>query len=546
MKKKIIIGVVLVITLFLLGLVGYLFSQEMESGDQATSQKQEMESFFGNSSLPEARNLSFTKQELPQKHTFEKSQMSPLVGSALVDIDQNGIDEILVGGAHNQNDVWYEYQNGKMVNITQRLQWQKGEGATYGTAVVDYDQDGDGDVFVARADGVYYYENKSGATFAAGKRIEVFLEEGSVPTGITLGDLNADGNVDMFVSTYLRHDRIEGTTIFNKEAHGTVSRLLLGKGDLIFEDITEGAGLLYRHNTFAGTFSDLDNDGDADLAVAYDTGAARIYRNDGSLRFSLVAGIPWENKYGYPMGIGIGDINNDTLPDVFFSNVGSSLPEFLLRGDLRKDQELLKDWTLYQNQGDMNFTDVTNMLALPEHEFAWGGVLADIDQNGREDLIVSENYVKIPQQRIRPLPGRVFFQDREGNFIPQEKALKIENPHFSLSSLVSDWNQDSVQDIVWVNIDGFSQLYLSSISNERNVDRIKVPYEARFLGSRWEVKWGNGESIHWRYDPSEGIGSSQSSIWSFLSRAEKPVTVTVQFIGGKAADGKEWYQSGDN
>ena len=88
MKKKIIIGAVIVIALLSLGIVGYFFSQKIGGGDRATSQKQEMGSFFNNSSLPEAKDLSFTKQELSERHTFEKSQMSPLVGSALLDVDE--------------------------------------------------------------------------------------------------------------------------------------------------------------------------------------------------------------------------------------------------------------------------------------------------------------------------------------------------------------------------------------------------------------------------------------------------------------------------
>ncbi|MDP2838300.1 MAG: VCBS repeat-containing protein [Candidatus Moranbacteria bacterium] len=541
-KRIIIIGGMVGI----LAVGGYLLVGQQQASQESAIQQAMQEGLFFEDFTTEVKDLTYTKGDLPKEHVFEKGKMSPLIGSALVDLDGNGVDEVFIGGGYNQNDTWYEYRDGKMVDITQKLRWQKNEAATYGTAIVDYDNDQDGDIFVARVDGIYYYENKNGTEFSAGEKIEAFLEEGSIPTGIALGDLNNDGQVDMFVSTYLRHDRIEGTTIFNKEAHGTISRLLLGKGSLVFEDITEDSSLLYRHNTFAGTFSDLDNDNDLDLVVAYDTGSARIYENQGNLKFSLVKGTSWENKYGYPMGIGIGDINDDGLQDIFFSNTGNSSPDFLLRGDLRKDQELLKDWKLYQNKGSMEFVDETKKMQLKEHEFAWGGVITDIDKNGKEDLIVSENYIKIPQHRIKPLPGRVFFQDSKGDFIPQEGALKIENPHFSLSSLVFDWNQDSVQDILWVNISGASELRMSSISNNRATDTIIVPYETRFLGSRWQVTWEDGATLSWHYTPTEGLGSTQSNVWSFLSRSSKPKMIRVELIGGSQEDGMKWYQAGEN
>jgi enediyne biosynthesis protein E4 len=485
--------------------------------------------------------ISYQQQVLSPDHTFTKGEMSPLIGSALLDINGDGTEEVFIGGGYGQNDTWYRYVQNKFVDITAELGWNNtAKQATYGTAVVDYDNDGDGDIFVARVDGVFYYENHEGKRFGGEKKIEVFLEETAVPTGITLGDINSDGQVDMFVSTYLRHDKIEGATIFNREEHGTVSKILLGKGNLLFEDGTQKLGLEYRHNTFAGSLVDIDNDADLDLVVAYDTGAVRIYQNNSKENFSLLSGTPWENKYGYPMGIGVGDINNDGLTDFFFSNTGKSLPEFALRGDLRKDQELFTGWTLYQNNGGGIFKEQSSSIDLAKHEFAWGGVLTDINLDGREDLIVSENYVKIPQQRINPLPGRVFFQNESGTFIPSEKILAIENPQFSLSSLVSDWNQDGIQDILWVNIDGASQVYISQVQSPAKPKRIEVPYEARFLGSKWTVTFDNGKSIYWTFVPAEGLGSTQSRNWLLPRTEAKIKDVSVIFSDGSTQDGSQY------
>ena len=45
--------------------------------------------------------------------------------------------------------------------------------------------------------------------------------------------------------------------------------------------MTKAAGLDYIHNTFQGVFVDMNNDSWLDLVVAYDTGEARTYKNNG-------------------------------------------------------------------------------------------------------------------------------------------------------------------------------------------------------------------------------------------------------------------------
>lgn len=346
----------------------------------------------------------------------------------------------------------------------------------------------------------------------------------------------------MFVSTYLNHGVIEGANIFNKEAHGTVSKLLLGSGGLKFEDVTEEAGLNYRHNTFAGTFADLDGDLDADLVVAYDTGSARIYENQGNVKFRLVQNTPWQHRYGYPMGIGIGDINNDGLSDLYFSNTGSDIPEFLLRGDLRKDQALFTKWTLYRNQGNLKFEDASNLLDLKDHEFAWGGVIADIDNNGKADLVVSENYIKLPQHKLKPHPGRVFLQDASGMLRDFQTTLGAGNPYFSLSSLLSDWNEDGILDIAWVNIDGKSRVYMSSVASVHALGKVTMPLHQQYFGSHWRVEWDDNTNEEWNFDPTEGMGSTQSNKVYFLLGNKELRKLTVTFSDGKQEDGMRWYE----
>ena len=90
------------------------------------------------------------------------------------------------------------------------------------------------------------------------------------------------------------------------------------------------------------------------------------------------------------MGIAVTDLKNDGLPDFFFSNVGSTVPDTLVRGDLTDDQVLHKEWILFENQGDFTFTDVAARSQVADFEFSWGAIFEDFNLDGRDDLVVSE------------------------------------------------------------------------------------------------------------------------------------------------------------
>ena len=155
---------------------------------------------------------------------------------------------------------------------------------------------------------------------------------------------------------YIRLDLVEGQNIFNKEGYGGSSHLYLNRGDNTFDDVTDEAGLTYKHNTFMAVFVDVDKDGNEDLVVAHDTGQVRTWRNQGDGTFTNEHN-PNSDQYSYPMGIAVGDYNNDTLIDFAFSNVGSTPPNFMIHGDLRDDQVSNWKWLLFENLGDFKFRD---------------------------------------------------------------------------------------------------------------------------------------------------------------------------------------------
>ncbi|MFT6810382.1 MAG: hypothetical protein ACJA01_003625 [Saprospiraceae bacterium] len=433
------------------------------------------------------------------------------MASAMIDVDNDGIDEVFVGGGLGQEDGLYKYSNGSFVESNHILPVKPQNSSTYGAVSFDLDNDGNTDLFLTTDAGVLWYRN-TGTGFEILK-IDVPFDEKSIGVSVTFGDINRDGHADMFVSNYIKKDKMEGQTIFKDFAYGGSSLLMLNKGDNTFEDVTERFGLTYVHNTFMAIFVDMDNDGFLDLVAAHDTGEVRTYKNEGGQKYSMKPN-PTTRKYAYPMGIAVGDYNNDGNIDFFFSNVGSSVPVFMARGDLAEEDVFIKDWILFRNNGDFTFTDVAKETKVADFEFSWGAIFEDFNLDGRQDLVVAENYVDFPPHKLFKLPGRFLLQRADGTFAAVEDQADVVNKIFGITPLSSDFNQDGYPDLVFPNLNGTVQAHMNK-GGDANYIAVRLPENAKFVGARITVTKNDGTTMTDAYVTGEGLVSDQTSTVTF-------------------------------
>lgn len=170
-------------------------------------------------------------------------------------------------------------------------------GGNYGSIWVDYDNDGDPDLFIAKCRG--------GQTTA--KINELHRNDGNgVFTDVSIGSNMAD-SVQTWSSAWNDYDNdglMDALVGASSTADGT-HKFMRNLGDGTFEDITAGSGwdlnesLSIEHISF-----DFDNDGYADVMG----GGNKIMFNNGDLTFSPSV---------YPFGVGaVGDLNDDGFLDV--------------------------------------------------------------------------------------------------------------------------------------------------------------------------------------------------------------------------------------
>ncbi len=209
---------------------------------------------------------TFTNQVIDFVPNYDPTLKLPFYAGAIIDIDGDGVEELFLGGGIEQNDAFYRFDDGRFVDITESTSWRKeGWGQSFGAVSLDVDRDADNDLLVTRQSGVWLHLNAEGRFTA--KRLELNFDAVTVPLSVAPADLNRDGLMDLFVSGYIARTLVEGETIFNQE-YGGVSALFIGTEDGGSDDMTQAAGLEYRHNTFQSLFIDLDSDGLEDLVVA--------------------------------------------------------------------------------------------------------------------------------------------------------------------------------------------------------------------------------------------------------------------------------------
>jgi len=302
--------------------------------------------------------------------------------------------------------------------------------------------------------------------------------------------------------------------------------MLLNNGDLTFTDITQSSGTASKQNTFLSVFVDLDGDGWQDLVVAQNTGEVEIFKNERNATFTPIA---TNSGYGFWMGLAVGDVDKDGDQDLFFTNVGTSIPQFLLKGDSKEGQRLESQWLLLRNDGNFVFTDVTEAYGLRDYGFAWGTVFEDINLDGNLDILAAQNYIKWPVHKVWKLPGKTFLQipSSPTNTFIHVDELGLTNPYFGQAPIIADLNGDTKPDLIWLNMNGPVRAFLNR--STANGIGVALPDSVQSLGTQVTIETKSGKSYTKQLVTSVGLLSDQSPTLFFGLGAEQDVhTVSIQ------------------
>ena len=411
--------------------------------------------------------------EVPFVHRWSRETSHPLLAAAAIDIDGDGRDEVFLGGSDGQPDALIAWRDGRLVDIATQVGLDDTT-ATYGALSLDFDGDGRVDLLTVGHAGLVLWLNRDGRFER--KPLAVKLPADAVPLAVAAGDFDRDGHVDLYLSMFVA-PKLFRSQVFNDPAHAKRNILLRNVGGLEFRDVTDAVtgGL---QNTFTAAFVDLDGDGWLDLVLAQDTGEAEILRNLGNGKFVRVA---LRTGFGSWMGLAFGDLHGNGKLDIFFSNIGNSIPAWIVKGDRRDEQKAALEWLLLRNDGGMRFTDITMQAGVSGFGFAWGGFFEDINLDGVLDLLVAENYVKWPVHRLFKLSGKVLL-GAPGASPRFYTSSAGSNSSYGHVPLIADLDGDGRNDVLWANMNGQARAYLNR--TEGRFLAVRLPDAPVSIGAR--------------------------------------------------------------
>jgi enediyne biosynthesis protein E4 len=319
-----------------------------------------------------------------------------------------------------------------------------------GVGVIDFDNDGLPDLFFAngadlahgkRSPGNVLYRNLGNGRFEDVTAKAGVAGNGMFATGVTVGDYDNDGFLDIYVTGY------GGNQLFHNNGNGT------------FSDVTARAGVGGSGWSSSAAWVDYDRDGYLDLFVAryvdYDMKMAPYcgYKKDGYRMYcdpqqfdgvtpllfhnnrdgtftevSRKAGVA--NPAGKGLGVAIGDVDGDGWPDIFVTNDG--VRNFL-----------------FHNKGNGSFDDITYSagVGFDMNGKALNGMgveIADLDGDGMPDIFFTA-FSRQYNPFFRNL-GKLLFED---NTIKSGLPSSIRTLGFGAK--VFDFDNDGLPDLYVTN-----------------------------------------------------------------------------------------------
>jgi len=387
-------------------------------------------------------------------------------GGAFLDYDNDGdLDIYLINGA------WHGQFKNKQPDITNRLFRQESDntftdvtdksglgdtGYGMGVAVGDIDNDGDVDVYISNYGRDALYRNNGDGTF---KDISDIAGISNPLWGCSTVfiDYNRDGLLDIYVANYVDWDMLKPCTDRAGRLDycgplafpGVPDVLYRNDGNCKFTDVSLKSGIGQAALAGLGVISvDINEDLFPDIYVSNDAEPNLLWINqkDGTFKnHSLNMGTA-VNDMGNPessMGIALGDIDNDTDLDIFITHIRT------------------ESNTLYLNGGELGFMDITTPkgLAAPSIPYTgFGTGFFDFDNDGDLDLAIANGRVTRGPLMTKKLPKTFWDDYAEPNFLFENDGKGNFN---NVSHLAPDF---------CANVENSRGLAFGDVNNDGNID----------------------------------------------------------------------------
>lgn len=254
--------------------------------------------------------------------------------------------------------------------------------------------------------------------------------------GVAVLDYDNDGDLDIYVT----NGPGRNNSLFKNRLRET--------GSLSFQDVATSAGAALKDQDSNGVcFGDIENDGDLDLFVTGYMGN-RLLKNRGNGKFTdITASSGAGGQPVSSVSCAMGDINGDALPDIVVANTFDLDNNLAYGYPFWSPFQYHRHNQLLVNQGDNTFVDasassgIQDIAGIPEPGAAlvtWTVAMIDIDLDGDLDIFTGNDEHSLWDLGDLGLP-RLFRNDGTGHFTDETYTANLDR--------VGDWHSLSFGDL---------------------------------------------------------------------------------------------------
>lgn len=495
-------------------------------------------------------------------------------GVGIGDLNNDGLPDVYLTSNMGENKLYLNQGNFKFEDITTSSGTGGKRSWSTGVTMVDINHDGFLDIYVSNAGNIAgddrrneLFINNGDLTFTE-SAAKYNLDEDGFTTHAAFLDYDGDGDLDVYI---LNNSFIPVSSLGYENKRDQRSKdwklpeIFKGGGDKLFknndgkfEDVSEIAGI---YGSLIGfglgvTVGDVNNDLRPDIYVSndfYERDYLYINQGDGTFKEQIKDYIAHLSLSS--MGADMADINNDGHPEIFVTDM---LPEDDARLKVTSDFErydlykrkLDNDFyhqymqnTLQLNNANNSFSEIAFYSGVAETDWSWGALIFDMDNDGHKDIFVSNGIYhdltnqdfmdffanEILQEMVltgkkkefdsilnqmpsTPLPNYAFRNKGDLTFEKVTGEWGFSEPSFSNGSAYGDLDGDGDLDLIVnnVNMDLFVYQNNSEKKNGNNFLKVNLKGEGKntfALGSKVNLFY-NGQVISQEMVPTRGFQSS--------------------------------------
>ncbi|GAB4108886.1 MAG: CRTAC1 family protein [Phycisphaeraceae bacterium] len=378
-------------------------------------------------------------------------------GAAAGDFDNDGWVDLFFTRIDGPDKLYKNLGNGTFQDVSASAGFTANL-PTNGPAFGDIDNDGDLDLYVsavvpqsATSNRYYLYINNGDGTFTEDAVTRSADITTAVPTSamsIAFGDYDRDGYLDAMTSDW------------EVLASQSSSRLLRNQGAANpghFTDVTAAAGLnvypkAYSYR-FSPRFTDLDRDGLPDIAIAADFITSQLFWNNGDGTFTdgtIPAGVGIDRS---GMGSTIGDYDGDGDLDWYVTAILNGTYDPVNNPDFGNK--------LYRNEGNRVFSEQAYQANVIPQGWWWGTSWLDYDNDGDLDLMATNGW----PGPFNTDPTTLFRNNGDGTFTDVTAAEGITDTAQGRGLLTLDFDNDGDLDTVVINYNAEPVFYRNDSAN---------------------------------------------------------------------------------